>query len=76
VEKFSSQIRPSLALAVLTVYEGQLAGPVNAIPKFEAALAKRLNPEIVAIHLSPKQALPTHFFALNGKAAARRLKPG
>ena len=39
------------------VYEGQLADPVHALPKFEAALAKGLNIEIVAIHVSSEQAL-------------------
>ncbi len=39
------------------VYEGQLADPVHAVPKFEAALAHRLNVEIVAIHVSSEQAL-------------------
>jgi hypothetical protein len=39
------------------VYEGQLADPVHALPKFEAALAKGLNIEIMAIHVSSEQAL-------------------
>ena len=39
------------------VYEGQLADPVNALPKFEAALGRGLNTEIVVIHISPEQAL-------------------
>jgi hypothetical protein len=39
------------------VYEGQLADPVHALPKFEAALAKGLNVEIVVIHVSSEQAL-------------------
>ena len=39
------------------VYEGQLADPVYALPKFEAALAKGLNIEIMAIHVSSEQAL-------------------
>lgn len=41
------------------VYEGQLADPVHALPKLEAALAKRLNIEIMAIHVSSEQSL-TH----------------
>jgi len=39
------------------VYEGQLADPVHALPKFEAALAKGLNVEIVVIQVSSEQAL-------------------
>jgi hypothetical protein len=33
------------------LYEGQLSDPVNALPKFDAALAHGLNIEIMAIHL-------------------------
>jgi hypothetical protein len=39
------------------VYEGQLSDPVHALPKFKAALAKGLNIEIMAIHVSSEQAL-------------------
>jgi len=39
------------------LYEGQLSDPINAIPKFEAALGKGLDVEIVAIHVLPEQAL-------------------
>ena len=39
------------------VYEGQLSDPVHALPKFEAALAKGLNIEIMAIHVLSEQAL-------------------
>ncbi len=39
------------------VYEGQLADPVHALRKFEAGLAKGLNIEIRAIHVSSEQAL-------------------
>jgi hypothetical protein len=39
------------------IYEGQLADPLHAIPKFEAALAKGLNIEIMAIHVTSEQAL-------------------
>jgi hypothetical protein len=39
------------------LYEGQLSDPINAIPKFEAALAMGLDVEIVAIHVLSEQAL-------------------
>jgi len=39
------------------LYEGQLSDPVNAIPKFEAALGRGLDVEIVAIHVLSEQAL-------------------
>jgi hypothetical protein len=39
------------------LYEGQLYDPVNAMPKFEAALNSGLDVEIVAIHVSSEQAL-------------------
>jgi hypothetical protein len=34
------------------VYEGQLSEPIHALPKFEAALARGSNIEIMAIHVS------------------------
>jgi hypothetical protein len=39
------------------VYEGQLSDPVNALPKFEAAIGNGLDVEILAIHVSSDQAL-------------------
>jgi len=39
------------------IYEGQLADPVYALPRFEAALAEGLNIEIMAIHVLSEQAL-------------------
>jgi hypothetical protein len=39
------------------LYEGQLSDPVNAIPKFAAALDYGLDVEIIAIHVMSEQAL-------------------
>ena len=39
------------------VYEGQLSDPVQAFPKFEAALGRGLDVEILVIHVSAEQAL-------------------
>jgi hypothetical protein len=39
------------------LYEGQLSDPVHALPKFEAALGRGLDVEIVAIHVLSEQAL-------------------
>ena len=58
------------------VYEGQLSDPVNALPKFEAALAQGLNIEIMAIHLPAEQALANTLlrFEREGRGATIELK--
>jgi hypothetical protein len=39
------------------IYEGQLSEPEHALPKFQAAISRALDIEILVIHVSPEQAL-------------------